>query len=122
MTSAPHRRPFGFGRTAFVQLSELECEILFEIRDAFLNFAAIIRAVERRRDRCGLALDAPSRDAVREACRRLRAMGFAEYERGLFTDEGETYGAGYCATVEGRHESRGFLDAIEAHERRAEGV
>jgi hypothetical protein len=122
MTVGRHRRPFRFGRTAFVRLSELECETLFEIREAFFNFDGIITRIERRRDRCAIALSPPSRADVRAACRRLRALGLAEYQRGLFTEDGEAYGAGYRATLEGRHASRAFAAAIEAAERAAEAA
>ena len=38
---------------------------------------------------------------VRRACRSLRRKGLAEYQRGLFNDDGEVAGSGYCATRAG---------------------
>lgn len=35
---------------------------------------------------------------VRRITRHLARKGFAEYHRGLWTDEGEVAGAGYCIT------------------------
>ena len=39
---------------------------------------------------------------VRRACRSLAKKKLAEYQRGLFDDEGFAAGSGYCATEEGR--------------------
>lgn len=41
------------------------------------------------------------RKAVRRACRSLARKGLAEYARGLFTCDGDPYGAGYAATSAG---------------------
>ena len=38
---------------------------------------------------------------VRRACRSLAKKGLAEYQRGLFDDEGRAAGSGYCATRAG---------------------
>ena len=38
---------------------------------------------------------------VRRACRSLAKKGFASYERGLFDEDGQTAGSGYCATRKG---------------------
>jgi hypothetical protein len=38
------------------------------------------------------------RKAVRRACRSLARKGLAEYCRGLWTEDGEPAGSGYCAT------------------------
>lgn len=52
----------------------------------YLAFAVIM-------DRVGL-----DRKAVRRSCRSLARKGFAKYGRGLWTEDGEMYGSGYCAT------------------------
>lgn len=41
------------------------------------------------------------RKAVRRACRSLARKGLAEYGRGLWNDDGEPAGSGYCATRTG---------------------
>lgn len=41
------------------------------------------------------------RAAVRRACRLLARKGLAQYERGLWSDDGEPGGAGYGATKAG---------------------
>jgi len=41
------------------------------------------------------------RKVVRRACRFLARRGYAEFARGLWTDEGEVAGSGYAATKEG---------------------
>jgi hypothetical protein len=38
---------------------------------------------------------------VRRITRHLARKGFAQYWRGLWTDEGEVAGSGYCITPEG---------------------
>ncbi len=38
---------------------------------------------------------------VRLACRSLARKGLAKFERGLFNDDGEVAGSGYCATRAG---------------------
>lgn len=38
---------------------------------------------------------------IRRACRSLKRKGLAEYHRGLFTEDGEVAGSGYCATEKG---------------------
>lgn len=40
-------------------------------------------------------------ERIRIACRGLRAKGFAIYESGLWTDDGEMAGSGYGATKAG---------------------
>lgn len=42
-----------------------------------------------------------NRDQVRRACRALRSLGMAEHKLGLWTEDGEPVGAGYCATAIG---------------------
>lgn len=42
------------------------------------------------------------RKRVKFICRSLRRKGLAEFYRGLWTDEGEPGGAGYCVTRAGR--------------------
>lgn len=42
-----------------------------------------------------------NRKAVRRACRSLKRKGLAEYERGLFTADGDPFGAGYAASDAG---------------------
>jgi predicted transcriptional regulator len=42
------------------------------------------------------------RKHVRRCIRGLARKGLAEYFRGLFTEDGEMAGAGYCITREGR--------------------
>ena len=42
------------------------------------------------------------RRQVRLACRSLKRRGFAEFFRGMWTDDGEPYGSGYAATLSGR--------------------
>jgi len=41
------------------------------------------------------------RKAVRRACHSLARKGFARYQSGLFTEDGDLYGAGYAATQAG---------------------
>jgi hypothetical protein len=42
-----------------------------------------------------------NRKQVRRACRALKRKGFAEYGRGLWTEDGEPAGSGYRATKSG---------------------
>lgn len=44
------------------------------------------------------------RKQVRRACRSLARKGLAEYHRGLWTEDGEPAGSGYCASAAGRKE------------------
>jgi hypothetical protein len=46
----------------------------------------------------GVKLD---RKQIRRACRSLARKGLAEYGRGLWNDDGEVGGSGYCATKAG---------------------
>jgi hypothetical protein len=39
---------------------------------------------------------------IRRSCRRLARLGLAEYHKGLWTEDGEPAGAGYCITAKGR--------------------
>lgn len=41
------------------------------------------------------------RKQIRRACRSLARKGLAEYGRGLWSDEGNVAGSGYCATRAG---------------------
>lgn len=41
------------------------------------------------------------RKVVRRAARSLARKGFAQYGRGLWTDDGEMAGSGYCCTKAG---------------------
>lgn len=45
------------------------------------------------------------RRKVRVNVRRLARKGFAEYAKGLCTEEGDFAGAGYCITEAGREEA-----------------
>lgn len=47
----------------------------------------------------GTGLD---RKTVRRCCRSLKRKGFAVFESGLWSDEGEVAGSGYCSTRKGR--------------------
>lgn len=40
---------------------------------------------------------------VRRVCRSLAAKGLAEYQRGLWTEDGEPAGSGYSCTKDGLH-------------------
>lgn len=42
-----------------------------------------------------------SRDMAGAICRSLKDRGFARYQRGLFTEDGETAGSGYGITRKG---------------------
>lgn len=42
-----------------------------------------------------------NRAAVRRACRSLARKGLARFHRGLWTEDGEPAGSGYCATEQG---------------------
>ncbi len=42
------------------------------------------------------------RASVRRACRLLKRKGLAEYHKGLWSEDGEMGGAGYCASEAGR--------------------
>lgn len=42
-------------------------------------------------------------NVVASACRKLRGLGYAEYTRGLMTEDGECAGSGYSCTDAGRH-------------------
>lgn len=61
-----------------------------EVEWQALHFITIMR-------RAGMA----SRSKVRALVRGLAAKGFARYERGLFTEDGEPAGSGYRCTGEG---------------------
>lgn len=52
-----------------------------------------------------------SKEAVRDACRSLRAKGLARHERGLVTEDMEFVGSGYTATP---HGSRLYFESAEA--------
>jgi hypothetical protein len=39
---------------------------------------------------------------IRLGCRSLRRKGLAEFYRGLFNEDGEVAGSGYCISNEGR--------------------
>lgn len=41
------------------------------------------------------------RRSVRLACRSLKRKGFAEFHKGLWSEDGEPAGSGYCATRPG---------------------
>ncbi|SCM71609.1 hypothetical protein KL86PLE_100284 [uncultured Pleomorphomonas sp.] len=51
------------------------------------------------------ALVAPgcTKEMARAVCRDMRGLGFVEYHRALWTDEGEPAGSGYAITAAGRH-------------------
>lgn len=51
-----------------------------------------------------------SRDMARAICRSLRTRGYAEFKRGLWTEDGEPAGAGYTITKAGRK----YLDELQA--------
>lgn len=55
----------------------------------YANFASLVKRTK---------LD---RSQVRRAARSLARKGLAEYGRGLWTDEGEMAGSGYCCTKAG---------------------
>lgn len=42
------------------------------------------------------------RSTVRRSCRYLTRIGLAEYHRGLWTEDGELGGAGYCISEKGQ--------------------
>lgn len=79
-------------------LSEDEATVLRALAEDYhgevdwqaLHFVTIMR-------RAGMA----SRSRVRALVRGLAQKGLARYERGLFTEDGETAGAGYRCTAEG---------------------
>ncbi len=81
-----------------MNLNDNERKVLKALSDAYsayeefcyLNFAGISK-------RCG-DLD---RKVVRRAARSLTRKGLAEYGRGLWTDDGELAGSGYCCTKAG---------------------
>ena len=52
------------------------------------------------------------RKAVRRSVRALARKGLAEYSRGLWTEDGEPAGAGYCLTDEGIAAARILSEAI----------
>ena len=58
--------------------------------DMFISFAPIMRHTK---------LDRPT---VRRACRMLKRRGLADFSAGLWNDDGEPCGSGYCATDAGR--------------------
>lgn len=43
-----------------------------------------------------------TKDMARAICRDLRDRGYMRFERGLFTEDGETAGSGYRITTAGR--------------------
>lgn len=63
--------------------------------DACLSFEGIR---QRLRGESGRELD---RSRVRRSCRALARKGLAEYHCGLWNDEGEPAGAGYCVSKAG---------------------
>lgn len=74
-------------------MSPTETKVLQALVDAddysgfcYLNFASICADTRLERKQ------------VRRACRSLARKGLAEFGKGLWTDEGEPAGSGYCAT------------------------
>ncbi len=49
----------------------------------------------------GIAVCGLDRKRIRRAARSLSRKGLAEYGRGLWNDDGEVAGSGYCCTKEG---------------------
>lgn len=76
-------------------LGDIELEILEAMPDDGVCFS--FEALEAQ-------IDDPrfSRPMVEAGVRLLAARGFAQFRRGLFNEDGETYGSGYCATEAGR--------------------
>jgi RIO-like serine/threonine protein kinase len=56
----------------------------------YLNFKLIARRARM------------ARKEIRRACRSLARKGLAEYGRGLWTEDGEVAGSGYCCKPAGR--------------------
>jgi len=52
---------------------------------------------------------------VRAALRQLRNKGYATYERGLFTEDGEVAGSGYTCTDAGLRHYREHIDLEGSH-------
>lgn len=79
-----------------VKINHIEQKVLsvlaqgVEYDFGFLGFAGIMSRTH---------LD---RKAVRRACRSLARKGLAVYERGLWNDDGDPAGSGYCSTEAGR--------------------
>jgi hypothetical protein len=87
-------------------LSELRYSFDAEGQLCFISFDPLAR------------LTGLDRKTVRRACRALRRKGFAQFGRGLWTDDGEPAGSGYAITRAGV----AALDAIEADTKgRADG-
>ena len=51
-----------------------------------------------------------NRREVRLAVRRLARKGLAEYHKGLWSEDGEPAGAGYCITFEGQDKLKELND------------
>ncbi len=80
-----------------MKLSDTERTVLRALRSeydiysaySYIHFAAIAAKTD---------LD---RKVIRRACRSLARKGLAGYGRGLFTEDGTMYGAGYALTEAG---------------------
>lgn len=76
-------------------LNQIEIQVLGALRststvdERFVPFSVLSKRTEL------------TRDFVRAACRSLTDMGFAEYQSGLWTDDGEMAGSGYAITATG---------------------
>lgn len=53
-----------------------------------------------------------TRRQVKRACRRLARRGLAECVNGLFNDDGETAGSGYCCTPAGHSYYQDVIDSL----------
>lgn len=104
MTSVPHSgaksvTPGGSvaGGAVFV-LSDVESAILSVMPDDGMCYS--FGALEAQLD--DVTPQFP-RAVIEAGVRLLAARGFAEFRRGLFNEDGQTYGSGYRATDAGRH-------------------
>ena len=75
-------------------MNDTERKVLHSLSDAGLNWCLPFAPICRE-----WGID---RKAVRRACRSLARKGFARFQRGLWSDDGEPAGAGYCITDTGK--------------------
>ena len=83
-----------------MKLSDNETHVLSILGSGSYDFGYFcFAAVEQRLADKGIKLD---RKAIRRACRSLARKGLAEYGKGLWSDDGEPAGSGYCAKRAGQ--------------------
>lgn len=77
-----------------MKISELQKQVLTQLIALDYGYSAYFKYIAHN-------LNLEIRQ-VRLACRALKRKGLAEYNTGLFDEEGRVAGSGYAATKEGR--------------------